>query len=66
MSDFHHLRHLLLQVKQWQKFSIHNYYLSTKTHIWAFKKVGLALIRWIEIEIPIFCAVVSWWLKFYN
>ena len=34
-----------------QKFHFDNYYLSTKTHEWAFKRAGLNLIRWHKIEV---------------
>ena len=33
-----------------QKFRIDNYYLSRKTHEWAFKRAGLKTIRWHKIE----------------
>ncbi len=38
-------------LRQGQKFRIDNYYLSRKTHEWAFNMVGLADIRWIKIEV---------------
>ena len=34
-----------------QQFNIDNYYLSTKTHDWAFKQAGLKQIRWHHIEV---------------
>ena len=34
-----------------QKFRFDNYYLSTKTHEWAFKEAGLNHIRWHKIEV---------------
>ena len=34
-----------------QKFSIANYYLSRKTHEWAFNKVGLTQTRWVKVEV---------------
>ena len=37
--------------RQGQKFRIDNYYLSRKTHNWAFEKVGFTQIRWIKIEV---------------
>ena len=37
--------------RQGQKFRIDNYYLSRKTHGWAFGKVGLFQIRWINIGV---------------
>ena len=37
--------------RQGQKFRIDNYYLSRKTHGWAFHEVGFTQIRWIKIEV---------------
>lgn len=37
--------------RQGQKFQIDNYYLSRKTHEWAFKTVGLTHINWPRIEV---------------
>jgi len=34
-----------------QEFRIENYYLSRKTHEWAFNLVGLTHTRWIKIEV---------------
>ena len=37
--------------RQGQKFRIDNYYLSRKTHEWAFDKAGFTQIRWVKIEV---------------
>jgi len=37
--------------RQGQRFRFDNYYLSRKTHGWAFDKVGLSHVRWVKIEV---------------
>ncbi len=37
--------------REGQKFHFDNYYLSTKTHEWAFKQAGLSHIQWHKIEV---------------
>jgi hypothetical protein len=37
--------------REGQQFRFDNYYLSKKTHEWAFKKVGFSYIGWKQIEV---------------
>ena len=37
--------------REGQQFHIDNYYLSRKTHEWAFKKAGFSYIGWKKIEV---------------